>query len=313
VARSRKRGQETPSEAVASGASPPVAPSSDAPALTASEREEIETELELEDAQREYLEARTRFRAAERRWQTARRRAGQTVRARGRSAAASPDSVRRAATGARVLLSLVVFLPLAVTIWPQDGAQAVILRMGLVGVAFLFISLCPSFEEELHIDPKGRAWQAFVGVALGVCFGLGRVIVSGGSVWGATESYKPVVEALANVRVGPVVGLLELLPILIAAGMVEGIVYGGMLRWVVGKPRGPLPMWAAVMLAAIAFGWLHLWVPPTIPNVPFALIGLVNGAVIALATYFTASPLLAGTFLGVQWWVCLSAYYAHLL
>lgn len=312
MARRRQPGQETPSETTASGAATAGARSPDTPALTAGEREEIETELELEDAEREYFEARTRFRAAERRWQAARRRAGQTVRARARGAA-SPDTTRRAAIGARVLLALVVFWPLAVMIWPHDGAQVVILRMGLVGVAFLFISLCPSFEEELHIDPKGRAWQALVGVALGVCFGLGRVIVSGGSAWGATESYKPVVEALANVRVGPVVGLLELLPILIAAGMVEGIVYGGMLRWVVGKPRGPLPVWAAVTLAAIAFGWLHLWVPPTIPNVPFALIGLVNGAVIALATYFTTSPLLAGTFLGVQWWVCLAAYYVNLL
>jgi hypothetical protein len=314
VARWRKRGQEASPEATASGASPPGTQPSDAPALTAGEREEIETELELEDAEREYLEARARFRSAERRWHAARRRAGQTVRvrSRGASATSSPDTARRAAVGARVLLALVAFWPLAVTVWPHSSAEAVILRIGLVGVAFLFISLCPTFEEELHIDPKGRAWQALVGVGAGVALGLGRVIVSGASRWGATEGYKPIVEALANVRVGPVVGLLELLPILIAAGMVEGIVYGGMLRWVVGKPRGPLPTWAAVALAAVAFGWMHLCVP-VLGDVPFAVVGLVNGAVVALATYLTASPLLAGAFLGVQWWVCLAAYYVHLL
>ncbi len=289
-----------PSEAQVGGSEPPT--------LSAAERKEIEVELELEEAEREYLEARQAFRTAEKRWRAARSRAGRPVRRRvGARGPSTRAERRRARIAVRMLLATVAFWPLAAGIW-EGGASEVVVRVGLAVVAFAFLSLCPSFAEELTIDPKGRAWQALAGVVLGGSFGLSRVLISDVSPWGATEHYKKLVELLANVRVGPVVGLLELLPMLVAAGLVEGIVFGGMLRWVVGKPRGPFPTWAAVALAAVAFAWMNLWVPKEY-NYPFALVSLVNGAVIAIGTFLTASPLLAGAFLGVQWWVCLATYY----
>ncbi len=215
----------------------------------------------------------------------------------------SPEQI-----GLRVLLAALVFWPLASAIFPNKEAAMFVVRFGFVGIALLFLRFCPAFNEELTVDPKGRAWQALAGVGAGAAFGIGRALLSESSVWGGTASYQGMVGAIANTNY-PVLGMVEAFPFLILFGVLEAIVYGGMLRWVVTAPRGPLPPFASAVLVGVFFGWMHLLVPHFLDqehSVPFALVGLVNGVLAALATQFTRSPLAGGAFLGVQWWTCLA-------
>jgi hypothetical protein len=312
MARPRDEGPDNRDQVRAdSSAAPEEAPSV---TFTPSERKQLEAEMEFEEAAKELREARLRLQQAEKRWRVASKRTGRRVPGTSGRARSAPATARTR-IGARVLLAAVAFWPLLVTLLPDDmgrgAGRDVVTYFGLIGVAFLFLTICPRFEEELHIDPKGRAVQALLGVALGAAFGLGRVVLSEYGPWGATGSCRALIDSLAGARVGPVLGLLEMLPLLLLVGTVEAIIYGGMLRWVVSTPRGPFPPWAAVVLSAAAFGWLQLCVP-RLGDWSFAGLGLVNGAVIAFATWATASPLFAGAFLGVQWWVCLASIYAHL-
>jgi hypothetical protein len=117
--------------------------------------------------------------------------------------------------------------------------------------------------------------------------------------------------------IGPTLALVELLPALIVAGVLEGVVYAGMVRWVISPPRGPL--WApfAVLLACLLYAWLHFCVPrfpdsfarfgpDLLAATAYAGVALVNGVLMCLGTLATRSPLFAGAFLGTQWWACLA-------
>lgn len=283
--------------------------------LTGGERRQLEAEMELEEATRALTEARAQLRAATRRWRVAVARTGRRVRRVG-PAARSGLSERALRVGTRILLVAVAFCPLVVSLlpeqWGQGAVRDLMAQFALVAIAFAFLRLCPHFDEELRADSRARYLHALVGVALGAAFAVGRVLIDDFGGWGATEGYRSLAQRLTDIRLGPVVGLAEALPLFVMAGAIQAIVYGGMLRWVVTRPRGPLPSWAGVVLCGVAFAWFQLCVPD-LGDWRFAAVGLLNGLVVACATWLTASPVLGGAFLGVQWWVCLAAIYWHVL
>jgi len=218
--------------------------------------------------------------------------------------------------GARWLLFALAFLPLAVGVYPGDLGIALV-RLGLAVVAYAFLLICPTFNEELSVHPRGRAWQALLGVALGAAAGIGRGMLGRTSPWAGLEAYRSTVAALNHPGLGPALALLELLPALVLAGVLEAVVYAGMARWVVSRPRGPLWGPFAVVLASLLYAWLHFCVPrfpdsfsrfgPELQAATaYAGVALVNGILMSLGTLATRSPLLAGAFLGTQWWACLA-------
>jgi hypothetical protein len=208
---------------------------------------------------------------------------------------------------------------LFVGIYPGDFGL-ILMRVGLVVVAFYFVQACPAFnDDELAIDPKGRAWQALTGVAVGALTGIARAYWGHTSPWAGTEALEGMLKLLAHGRLGPVPALIEYLPLLVIAGVIEAIVYGGMTRWVMTRPRGPLHVGIAAPIVALLYAWMHFCVPHmpdfgvSIRDLPiasgYAAVAFVNGLAMCLATHRTRSPLLAGSYIGVQWWVCLAFMY----
>jgi hypothetical protein len=218
----------------------------------------------------------------------------------------------------RLLLAATVLLPLVIGAYPSDAGMVAV-RFALAVAAFGFLLLCPGFNEELTVDPQGRAGQALLGVSLGVIAGIARGLGSRYTQWTGTEVFRGYVEGLGE-GLPALTGLLGFLPLITMAGVLEAVVYGGMLRWILTRPRGPLGPIGAAVLVAIVYAWLHFCVP-RFPSrlayfagdlaaaASYAVVGAVNGILMCLMNHLTRSPLLAGAFIATQWWVTMAMMY----
>ncbi|MBP7561950.1 MAG: hypothetical protein KBA64_15905 [Armatimonadetes bacterium] len=225
---------------------------------------------------------------------------------------------RRLSWSMRILLAATVFVPLVIGAYPSD-AGTVAVRFGLALAAFIFLLLSPAFNEELVIDRENRAWHALLGVCLGAAAGVARGLGSHYTPWTGTEVFQGYVASLGE-GLPALSGLLGFLPLVLMAGVLEAIVYAGMLRWILTRPRGPLGPIGAALLVSVVYAWLHFCVP-RFPSrlahfagdlsaaTTYAAVGAVNGLLTCFMNSLTRSPMLAGTFIGVQWWVTMAMMY----
>lgn len=218
----------------------------------------------------------------------------------------------------RLLLAATVFVPLVIGAYPSDAGM-VLVRFGLAVAGFIFILLCPGFDKEFVIERTSRAWHGLLGVCLGAAAGLARAFGSHHTLWTGTEVLRGYVEGLGE-GLPALTGLLGFLPMVLMAGILEAIVYAGMLRWILLRPRGPLGGFGAALLVAVVYAWLHFCVP-RFPSrlayfegdlaaaTSYASVGAVNGLLACVMNSLTRSPVLAGTFIGAQWWVTMAMMY----